>query len=273
MRWPKFHEWRLPGDEPWLCFHRTPRGYRLRFPDLADFTVSASGRHVRCVPVPGTTRPTLEHLHLNQVLPLALSRQGRMMFHASVIETDAGAVAFVGESGRGKSTLAAAFAAAGHRFLTDDSVQFHCDGSRCMAQPGHASIRLWEDSHDALVPPNVRLADPVQHTSKARVLAGGAFTHCSQPLPLRRIYVLGTGAGNSPTFTPIRPADALIELVKHSFLLDIEHRDLLARHFDELARIAAFPIHYHLDYPRRYDDLHDVRRAILDHSHNDDPAA
>ncbi|MBK8358823.1 MAG: hypothetical protein IPL15_07495 [Comamonadaceae bacterium] len=50
----------------------------------------------------------------------------------------------------------------------------------------------------------------------------------------------------------MRPAQALIELVKHSFLLDIEARDMLMRHFDDLTRLAALPIYFRLDYPRDY---------------------
>jgi hypothetical protein len=64
----------------------------------------------------------------------------------------------------------------------------------------------------------------------------------------------------------LKPADALIELVKHSFLLDIEERTLLAAHFDELSALAGQPIFYRLDYPRRYEDLAAVRQAIVEHA-------
>ncbi|MBK7991643.1 MAG: hypothetical protein IPK05_18515 [Comamonadaceae bacterium] len=62
---------------------------------------------------------------------------------------------------------------------------------------------------------------------------------------------------------PLRPAEALIELVKNSFLLDIEARDMLVRHFDDLTRLAALPIYFRLDYPRDYGTLPAVRDAIV----------
>ncbi|MBK9199489.1 hypothetical protein [Candidatus Skiveiella danica] len=65
---------------------------------------------------------------------------------------------------------------------------------------------------------------------------------------------------------PLRPAEALIELVKNSFLLDIEARDMLVRHFDDLTRLAALPIYFRLDYPRDYKALPIVRKAIIEHA-------
>ena len=70
----------------------------------------------------------------------------------------------------------------------------------------------------------------------------------------------------TPTIEPLRPAEALIELVKHSFLLDIEARDMLARHFDDLTRLAELPIYFRLDYPRRYKALAAVREAVIRHA-------
>ena len=42
-------------------------------------------------------------------MPLALGKFDKLVFHASAVETADGAIAFAGASGRGKSTVAAAF--------------------------------------------------------------------------------------------------------------------------------------------------------------------
>ena len=83
-----FHTWALPDGAPWTDFHREHGGYLLRFPGLADFHVSADAKRVTCHPVPGTSDAVVQHLHLNQVLPLALSKQGSLVFHASAVEVD-----------------------------------------------------------------------------------------------------------------------------------------------------------------------------------------
>lgn len=261
-----FHEWAFPDGTLWTQFYRTDTGYLLRFPALADFEVSADSCAVHGWPAPGISEDTVQHLYLNQVLPLALSKQGKLVFHASAVEIDGVAVAFMAESGKGKSTLAASFATSGFRFLTDDGLMVEVcdDGYRVM--PSHPSIRLWQDSEAALIAPDTPTAPALEFTSKSRFLAGETIPFCDSPRPLRRVYFLGDGSAPEVMFQRMRPAEALIELVKHSFLLAIEEREMLAAHFDELSSLANLPIYYRLDYPRRYEYLAAVRQAIIEHA-------
>jgi len=261
-----FHEWALPDGTPWTQIFRTEDGYLLRFPELADFEVSTDGFAVCGRPVPGIPEQSVQHLYLNQVLPLALSKQGELVFHASAVEIGGEAVAFMAESGRGKSTLAASFATNGFRFLTDDGLVLKDTGGAWQVLPSHPSIRLWEDSQAALVAADSPRAPQVSYTTKSRILAGGDIAFCAEPRPLRRIYFLGLGVARKPEINPLAPSDALIELVKHSFLLDVEEQALLAKHFDELSRLTGLPLFYRLDYPRRFDALDTVRQAIMEHA-------
>ena len=261
-----FHQWSFPDGTLWTQFIRQGGGYLLRFPGLADFEVSADGANVQGFPAPGVTTPTVEHLYLNQVLPLALSRQGKLVLHGSAVDIGGQGVAFLGESGRGKSTLAASFATEGTRFLTDDGLLLEWVGEACMIIPSHPSIRLWQDSQEALMHAGTAMAPLVSFTSKARFLAGQGIPFCDESRPLRRVFFLGDGASETPTIEALRPAEALIELVKHSFLLDIEARDMLVRHFDDLTRLAELPIYFRLDYPRDYEALGAVREAIFRHA-------
>lgn len=266
LREAAFHEWVFPDGTLWTQFFRLGAGYLLRFPELADFEVSVDGTRVQGFPAPGVPSPTVEHLYLNQVLPLALSRQGKLMLHGSAVDIGGFGVAFLGESGRGKSTLAASFATGGDRFLTDDGLLLEWADSRCMIIPSHPSIRLWEDSQDALIGQSTAIAPAVSFTSKAQFLAGAGIAFCDEARPLSRVFFLGEGDALVPTIEPLRPAEALIELVKHSFLLDIEARDMLAQHFDDLTRMAGLPIYFRLDYPRRYNALAMVREAVIRHT-------
>ncbi len=261
-----FHEWKFPDGTLWTQFFRTELGYLLRFPELADFHVTPDGRSVTCSPVPDATDTTSHHLYLNQVLPLMLSKQGKLVFHASAVEIADGAVAFVAESGGGKSTLAASFATSGFRFLTDDGLVLEACGQGYQVLPSHPSIRLWEDSEESLIPPGVATAPALAFTSKSRFLAGQDIAFCDQPRPLRRVYFLGDGSVSKITFQRMSAAEALVEWVRNSFLLDVEEKQLLASHFDEVAKLANQPIYYRFDYPRRFEDLVHVREAIIEHA-------
>jgi hypothetical protein len=265
-----FHEWDSPDGTLWMQFFRTETGYLLRFPDMADFQVSADGRAVVCTPAFGVPDGTPEHLYLNQVLPLALSKLGKLVFHASAVEVGDVAVAFVAESGRGKSTLAASFATDGFRFLTDDGLALEVCGDNYQVMPSHPSIRLWKDSQKAIFTTDAATAPPLQFTSKARFLASSGLAFCEQSRPLQRVYFLGDGSASAVMFQRMSGAEALVEWVKHSFLLDVEEKPLLASHFDQAAKLAKQPIYYRLDYPRRFEELARVRQAIVDHALNED---
>lgn len=261
-----FHQWALPDGTSWTEFYRIGDGYLLRFPALADFEVSSDGSTVTCFPAPETPPGTSQHLYLNQVLPLVQSRQGRLVFHASAIEIDGMAIAFVATSGRGKSTLAASFALAGHRFLTDDGLVLQPAESGYQVMPSHPSIRLWEDSEAALMAPDAPAAPSAHYTAKARFLAGKDLLFCDGARPLRRVYFLGEGSHSDVVFRHLSGREALVGWTRHSFLLDVEEKSRLADHFKQIAWLANEPIHYGLDYPRDFAELERVRQAIVAHA-------
>ena len=257
---PAFHEWSFPDGTPWARFHRAGAGYMVRFPDLADFTISADAADVSCVPAPAVSGETCRHLYLNQVLPLALSRRGNLVFHASAVEVAGTALAFVAESGRGKSTLAARFATSGSRFLADDGLVVRGAGLAYEAVPSHPSIRLWDDSEAALID-HARAAPPVQYTAKGRFLAGDGMEFCPDTLPLGAAFFLGPGA-ESIEIERLTGAEALVEWVRNSFMLDPRAGAALAAHFEQLAALSNRLPCYRLDYPRSFEALPEVRAAI-----------
>lgn len=76
------------------------------------------------------------------VLAVALALRGRPPLHASAVATHAGAVAFAGPSGAGKTTLAAMACAAGAHLLSDDTLALELDGDVITAAPGSTQLRL-----------------------------------------------------------------------------------------------------------------------------------
>ena len=260
-----FHQWVFPDGTLWTSFFRTEGGYLLRFPCLAEFAVDDEGRQVRAWPAPGVDHATVRHLYLNQVQPLAWSKQGKLVLHGSAVEIEGQGVAFIGPSGYGKSTLAASFATSGSSFLSDDGLVIEESATGYMIVPHHPSIRLWQDSRAALINPQVAPAPPVQYTNKARFLAGDAVAFCAQPRELRRVYFLAAQGAREPAFTRMKPADALVELVKNSFMLDTDEAATLSSNFDLLSRLVSLPVYFRLDYPRSYRSLPGVRAAIAWH--------
>ena len=82
--------------------------------------MSADGRHVAAGHLGNASAESFQSYLLGWVLSFALVKQGYEPLHATAVVVDGKAVAFLGTSGDGKSTLAAAFLHAGHTLLTDD---------------------------------------------------------------------------------------------------------------------------------------------------------
>ncbi|MFO1316205.1 MAG: hypothetical protein U1F58_11435 [Burkholderiales bacterium] len=261
-----FHVLTTPDGSRWTEFHRVEGGYVLRFPDLADFAVSANGFDIVAFPAPGVADSTAQHLYVNQVLPLAQSKQGRPVFHGSAVEVDGEAIAFIAGSGCGKSTLAATFARSGCRFLTDDGLMVAPAEHNWLVEPGHPSIRLWTDSEQALLGSGMPRAPALPFTAKARFVAGERLPFCNEPRPLHRAYFLGNGETPDIVIRSLTARNAMMAWVRHSFLLDVDEQLPLTRHFEQVARLACEPIHFELDYPRRFDELDRVLRAIFHHA-------
>ncbi|MDH4073532.1 MAG: hypothetical protein OEV41_10560 [Gammaproteobacteria bacterium] len=259
-----FHRYVFDDGTVWTEFHRSKVGYLLRFPGLADFEVSADGTEVAAWPAEDTDEATIEHLYINQLVPLAMSRQGRPAFHASVVTVTGGAVALLGSAGAGKSTLAASFALGEAGFLTDDALLVEERDDGFYAIPSHPSLRLWADSVEALVGEPESLAGAICYSTKARLLAGEALAHDVEPRRLLAAFRLG---GNSEfvTIKPLAGSDRYRAWLDNSFLLDIEDRDLLAQHFDWTHRISGAVPTFTLDYPRDFCMLPEVRDAIRRH--------
>ena len=226
---------------PWLSFARQAGGYLLRFPDLADFEVSAAGDRVTCRPTKGLPRTTLRHLLLDQVLPLVLSQSGHFVLHASAVHlNEFGTVAFVGRAGSGKSTLAGALGVRGCSVASDDCLVVADIGSAPMVVPGYPGLRLWRDSARALGLAREQRKEVAHYTVKARVRSKDVRFRV-RPSPLKAIFVLGQrrARGSLPRVRALSPRDRLISLAPYVYLMDVEDRDQLSRMFSQLATLAT----------------------------------
>jgi hypothetical protein len=258
----------LPWGAVWFEFFRTPQGKLLRFPQLADFDFDPDdfSQGIRATPSPDVDRDTIEHLFHNNVVPMLTADGGALILHGAAVDIGGFAVIFLGASGRGKSTLAASFAAAGFPFLSDDSVRLSQTESGYRAEPSYPSIRLWRDSDEAVLSGRAREMSGVKFSNKARYAAGGEIPHSINPTQLRAIYVLANEAPASVMIQSLGANAAMMEFVQHSFILDLQSETTLGGHFERMATLANKMPVFRLDYPRDYTRLPDVRAAIVSHA-------
>jgi hypothetical protein len=252
-----------------MSFGRLGADYLLRFTDLADYVVRVEQREIRCYPKPDTTIETIRHLLLDQVIPLVLSSQGKIVLHASAVATPEGAIAFIGNTGRGKSTLAASFIKRGFPLLTDDCLLIEDRDGGLFVKPSYQGLRLWPETVSALFDGKAHLDEVAHYTEKKRL--GGdknQLPFCNHAVPLKRAYLLASveemDAADSIIITPIPPREALMEMVQYSYRMDINDSDRLKRDFELYSRIATLPLFYRLAHPRDLSLLTSVQQAILE---------
>jgi hypothetical protein len=235
-----FHHWRIKGTRgrPWLSIGRRAGGYLLRFPDLADFAVSAAGDRIVCRPAARLAGSTLQHLLLDQVLPLALSRSGHLVLHASAVHVPRlGCVALVGPTGSGKSTLAAALGLRGCPVVTDDCLIVQ---SGSVAVPGYPGLRLWRDAARGLGLGRAAAASVAHYTTKRR-LGAGAVRFRSAPSRLVAILVLGRRRrpGAPTRLRALAARDRLMALAPYTHVMDVEDRRQLLHMFRSVSTLVT----------------------------------
>lgn len=210
---------------------------------------------------------TVRHLLLDQVLPvLASDDVTRNGLHGSAVMIEGGAVAFVGETGRGKSTLAASFASAGHPVITDDCLMLEHGRDGLRAVPTYPSLRLWEDAADTLGRPLGRRQQVAEYSPKLRFSARWSRTipFCVDPVPLRCVYVLDRLAARRPVeIERLSQREAFIQLIRFGFRLDPQHPARLLREMDRVADLARLVPVCRLRMPWHLQALPSVRHAVM----------
>jgi hypothetical protein len=97
--------------------------YWVRVPDLGAFELSPDSGEVRASVSSEASRELLLDGYYGTALPLfAQAVLGYEVMHASAVLVDGGAVAFCGQTGVGKSTIAAALSRRGFAHWADDAV-------------------------------------------------------------------------------------------------------------------------------------------------------
>lgn len=157
---------------------------------------------------------TLRLYLLGSCLSFALMMQGLFPLHGSVVTTKYGTAMFMGESGRGKSTIAAAFNAKGHEVLSDDVsiVKFNSNNIPIVF-PSVRHIKLWNDSVDELGYDKKQLIKASSNWDKWQIGIGNS--HDPQPSPLSIIYDLNPGEDKHLGISPIFGLEKLNVLLKN----------------------------------------------------------
>ncbi|MCG3207740.1 MAG: hypothetical protein FOGNACKC_01340 [Anaerolineae bacterium] len=238
---------------------------RLSWPGIGLFLIR-NGREIIIDPAPGVDECVLRLFILGSTLAMLLHQRGdTAVLHASTVAIAGQAIAFVGAKGAGKSTMAATLYQRGHTLLTDDILAINLGSARPMVLPGYPHLKLWPDTIASMGhrPESLPRLRPELEKRGYRV----ANRFASTPVPLKGIFVLGRGP--ELKIEPLRPHDALINLLPHwygaRFGPDLLQALGVSTHFQQCVALVKQVSICGLESPDHLPALPEVARCIEHH--------
>jgi hypothetical protein len=212
--------------EPDFLFVRFPSHDTVRITGALDFHVFDD--RITCHLLDDRHEYLVDIAFLGMVLAFGLERRGTPTLHASVATVDGRAVGFLGNKGGGKTSTLAACMARGHALLTDDLLALRqSDGTFCVER-GFPALRLWPAQAEHFVGEHEDLPAVHPDFPKKRIPIGtGRFgTFAGGAAPLQRLYLPERvhGAADEIYLEPLSAAEAVMQLLRHSFLPREVHR-------------------------------------------------
>jgi hypothetical protein len=244
----------LPDGSAYVCWA-----------NVGEALISRDGGSIACRPFPSADSESFYVYLLAQALSFALVKGGFEPLHATAVSMGDQAVAFVGDCGFGKSTLAAAFLQMGHRLITDDLLLLRATKKRILAYPGPARIKLFPEIASRFLRATAR-GVPMNPNTQKLVIPLSDNQVCADPLPLTAIYGLSPRnqvAGGETCIAPISQREAFVMLLGSTFNYVICNSERLRRQFEATEAIVNMVMVKRLSYPRSLERLPMVGEAIL----------
>jgi hypothetical protein len=182
-------------------------------------------------------------------------RRGLVSVHAASVEVEGRAVLLSAPGTYGKTTLSAAFHAAGFRLLSDDMVTLRLAPAPALF-PGPAILRLRRDVHENLAFTDIAAVH--KFGRKVGLVLDHRRRGGAEPVPLAAIVLLRKGM-DEVSLRRVAPTSALRDLFALSLKAVIDPQ----RSFDDLAQLVTQVPVWDLERPLAYDSLPEVVEKIV----------
>jgi hypothetical protein len=252
----------LSDDMYYTFAEQDDGGCVLRFAGACDFEVAPGLREVTVRVVDGSDPELAGVLASGALLSFLLMMRGEPVLHASAVDVGGRAIAFVGYSGMGKSTMAALVAAHGGRLVTDDVLRLDLSDRVVRCYLGATELRLRKAAGE--------LAQRFRHDVERRVTSDRrdalrlvAATDTALPLGA---LVVPRPRRDVERLEVVRQAavDAMLALVRYPRILGWQDPRVQAQQFEHLATLAERVPVYLADVPWGPPFAGDLAPRLLD---------
>ena len=266
----------IENGYPRYTICRVGDSYVCRVVNVADFVIDADLRTVVCHPVPDGPEGVIPIIIAGTVSAFVLAMGGRCVLHGSAVEVDGRAIAFVGVSGQGKSTMAAMFCSWGASLVTDDvlPLEFEFD----VGAPGNVyclrssdEIRLRQNA--------VSLADRFDDSAAVRLTPDERFAvkplaTSLERIPLAAVVLPRPDRENSRVgATRLADSEASFWLNRCQRIEGWRDRRILRRQFIDAGRVATSVPVFEVSVPWGPPFLPDLPEQVLEACGLDQPAS
>lgn len=230
-------------EQSW-AMHLTRETAIVYVRDTGVFLIE-NGNKIVLIPAPEASAKVIRFYIVGTVMAILLYQRKFLVLHGSVINIDGEAVIFLGNSGDGKSSTAAALHAAGYQLVNDDVAPIVVGDRPALLQPGFPQIKLSPETAETLGYDFASL--PLIHPQESKRGYRPQHNFSRSPLKIKRIYVLAYG--DEFASTPISASLATMELSRHSRPTTLYQRGD-ALHFFQCADLVKEQTIYRLQRPK-----------------------
>ncbi len=171
----------------------------------------SSGNRITVDPASECDWLQVQRYLVGPAIALLLYQRNRLVLHASAISMNGQGVAFLGDSGAGKSSIAAAFLANGHKLVVDDVVSARIEAGTAWVDPGFPFIKLSSEAANLILHVEEwEIIDKFDNKISYRL---DHYTDVGQ-VRLRDIYIILPGEGVE--LVHLSSQQALFELMRYS---------------------------------------------------------
>jgi hypothetical protein len=209
------------------------------------------GKEIIVQPAPEVEEQLLHLPLLGTILAVLLHQRQILVLHSSAVATEKGVLAFLGDKGQGKSTMAATLYSRGHQLVADDLVALDLSNPTTpRVLPGFPQFKLWPEAAASIGDDPETLPKLFSGYEKRARRAEERFA--DMPLPLISIFVLSSGS--EPLLKPIPLQEGVLKLVANSYVTRYGNRLLQgangSRHLAQCSTLINNVPIYYLERPR-----------------------
>jgi hypothetical protein len=240
---------------------------RFHIPEAGDYWVH-HGREIIVTPAPGAGAREIRLFLLGSAWGALCYQRGILAFHSSVVLAGDCAIAFCGETGSGKSSVAAWLIARGYRLVSDDLCRFEVAAGQARVYPSAPRLKLWRDALDVMGWSAEGLERDHFRMDKFHLDLTGFWKPVrSVPLPLCAIYLLEWGEPGIARLTGMTALRRLVAEATYRGEL-LEPMGQVAAHWQRCAELARHVPIWKFARPRDWAAFDAAMEMLIAHWQN-----